>query len=147
MKYLAFFSALLLSASPAIADEIVYLKCVTKVTVVKKDLMFNKTTKKEEETVTDHVMVNLTKSLTRTANNPTWREEKIVNGVAITERERSENGLYFKRKGTLQIVPPGPVIIEAIVRNDYFSETTKVRGMCEGIDESEFEKARKEAKS
>ena len=139
-------SFLLLSASPVIADEIVYLKCVTKVNIESKDLDTNKIGKREE-TKTTHIMVNLTKSLTRTANNPTWREEKIVIGVAISERERSENGLYFKRKGTLQIVPPGPVNIEAIVRNDYFSETTKVRGMCEGIDESEFEKARKEAKS
>ena len=139
-------SFLLLSASPVIADEIVYLKCVTKVTIEGTDVDTYKITKREEIKTT-HIMVNLTKSLTQTANNPTWREEKIVNGVAITERERSENGLYFKRKGTLQIVPPGPVIIEAIVRNDYFSETTKVRGMCEGIDESEFEKARKEAKS
>ena len=74
-------SALLLSASPAIADEFVYLKCVTKVTIARKDLKSNKITKREE-TETEHVMVNLTKSLTQTASNPTWREEKIVNGVA-----------------------------------------------------------------
>ena len=47
----------------------------------------------------------------------------------------------------MQIVPPGPFIGEAIVRNDYFWETSKARGMCKGIDESEFEKARKEAMS
>ena len=146
MKSLLVLGALLVSASPAIGDEIVYLKCVTKVNIESKDLDTNKIGKREE-TKTTHIMVNLTKSLTRTANNPTWREEKIVNGVAITERERSENGLYFKSKGTMQIVPPGPFIGEAIVRNDYFWETSKARGMCEGIDESEFEKARKEAKS
>ena len=139
-------SFLLLSASPVIADEIVYLKCVTKVTIEGTDVDTYKITKREEIKTT-HIMVNLTKSLTQTASNPKWREEKIVNGVAIYERDRSENGLYFKRKATMQIVPPGPVNIEAIVRNDYFSETTKVRGMCEGIDESEFEKARKEAMS
>ena len=139
-------SFLLLSASPVIADEIVYLKCVTKATIEGTDVDTYKITKREEIKTT-HIMVNLTKSLTQTASNPKWREEKIVNGVAIYERDRSENGLYFKSKGTMQIVPPGPFIGEAIVRNDYFSETTNGRGMCEGIDESEFEKARKEAKS
>jgi|TARA_B100000073_G_scaffold169293_1_gene140059 hypothetical protein len=142
MKYLTFFSALLLSASPAIADEIVYLKCVTKVTVVKKDLMFNKITKKEEETVTDHVMVNLTKSRTLTAGKPEWTEDKIVNGVAIIDEDWSENGFTNTMKVTMQIVPPGPMTGDAIRRNDSTLETFKARGMCEGIDESEFEKAR-----
>ena len=146
MKSLLALSSLLLLASPAIADEFVYLKCITKVTIESKDLDTNKITKREEAKTT-HIMVNLTKSLTLTATNPTWREEKIDNGVAISERDRSENGLYFKSKGTLQIVPPGPFIGEAIVRNDYFSETTNGRGMCQGIDESDFEKALKEAKS
>ena len=61
MKYPIILGALLLSASPALADEFVYLKCVTKVTVVKKDLKANKITKKVEATETDQIMVNLTK--------------------------------------------------------------------------------------
>ena len=138
--------ALLLSASPAIADDFVYLKCVTKVTIARKDLKSNKITKREE-TETEHVMVNLTKSLTLTANNPTWKEDKIVNGVAIIEEDRSENGFYLSMKATMQIVPPGPMTGDAIQRNDDFSETFKARGMCKGIDESEFEKALKEAQS
>ena len=45
-------SFLLLSASPVIADEIVYLKCVTKVTIESKDLDTNKITKREETKTT-----------------------------------------------------------------------------------------------
>ena len=92
--------ALLLSASPAIADDFVYLKCVTKVTIARKDLKSNKITKREE-TETEHVMVNLTKSLTLTANNPTWKEDKIVNGVATIEEDRSEDGFYLSMKATM----------------------------------------------
>ena len=119
---------------------------MTKVTIARKDLKSNKITKREE-TETEHVMVNLTKSLTLTANNPTWKEDKIVNGVAIIEEDRSENGFYLSMKATMQIVPPGPMTGDAIQRNDDFSETFKARGMCKGIDESEFEKALKEAQS
>ena len=138
--------ALLLSASPAIADDFVYLKCVAKVTIARKDLKSNKIMKREV-TETEHVMVNLTQSLTLTANNPTWKEDKIVNGVAIIEEDRSENGFYLSMKATMQIVPPGPMTGDAIQLNDDFWETFKARGMCKGIDESEFEKALKEAKS
>ena len=62
MKLSTLLGALLLSASPAIADDFVYLKCETKVTVVEKDLKSNKITKKEELIDADHIMVNLTKA-------------------------------------------------------------------------------------
>jgi len=77
--------ALLLFASPAIADEFVYLKCETKVTVVKKDLKSNKITKGEELIEADHMMVNLTKSQILTAKEPEWNQDNIVNGVAIID--------------------------------------------------------------
>ena len=147
MRLSTLLGALLLSASPAIADEIVYLKCVTKVTVVKKDIKSNKITKKEEATETDHVMVNLTKSRTLTAKKPEWTEDTIINGVAIIDEDWSENGFTNTMKVTMQIVPPGPMTGDAIRRNNATLETFKARGMCQGIDESEFEKARKEAMS
>ena len=147
MKLSTLLDALLLSASPAIADDFVYLKCETKVTVVEKDLKSNKITKKEELIEADHIMVNLTKSRILTAKEPEWNEDKIVNGVAIIDENWSENGFTNTMKVTMQIVPPGPMIGDAIRRNDATLETLKARGMCKGIDESEFEKALKEAKS
>ena len=77
--------ALLLFASPAIADEFVYLKCETKVTVVKKDLKSNKITKGEELIEADHMMVNLTKSQILTAKEPEWNQDNIVNDVATID--------------------------------------------------------------
>ena len=50
-------------------------------------------------------------------------------------------------KVAMQIVPPGPMIGDATRRNDATLEIIKARGMCKGIDESDFEKAMKEAKS
>ena len=147
MRCLPLLGALLLSASSAVADDFVYLKCVTKVTVVKKDLKSNKITKKEEATETDHIMVNLTRSRTLTAKKPEWNEDKIVNGVAIIDENWSENGFTNTMKVTMQIVPPGPMTGDAIRRNDATLETFKARGMCKGIDESDFEKELKEAKS
>ena len=47
-------------------------------------------------------------------------------------------GFDLTIKATVQIVPPGPITGDSIQRNDDFSEIFKARGMCEGIDESEF---------
>ena len=56
-------------------------------------------------------------------------------------------GFDLTMKVTMQIVPPGPMIGDTTRRNDATLETLKARGICKGIDESEFEKARKEAMS
>ena len=46
--------ALLLSASPVLADDLVYLECESKIVVTTKDLKSNQITKREETTETTH---------------------------------------------------------------------------------------------
>tara|TARA_B100001057_G_scaffold97132_1_gene93821 strand:+ start:1341 stop:1778 length:438 start_codon:yes stop_codon:yes gene_type:complete len=134
-------SALLLSASPAVADDFVYLECEVKTVATTKDLKSNQITKREEATETTHHKVDLAKSRAATAKEPEWEEVKIVDGVAVLDEESTENGINISMKGFWQIVPPGRLIGDALVSNVSFSETFMVRGMCKASDASVFEKA------
>ena len=67
--------------------------------------------------------------------------------MAIIDENWSENGFANTMKVTIQIVPPGPMMGDAILRNEAILKTFKARRMCKGIGESDFEKALKEAKS
>ena len=141
MKYLPLLGALLLSASPAVADDFVYLECEVKTVATTKDLKSNQITKREEATETTHHKVDLENSRTASAKEPEWEEVKIVDGVGVLDEELSQNGFNISMKGSWQIVPPGRLTGDGLFSNDLISETFKVRGMCNASDASMFEKA------
>ena len=141
MKLPILLGALLLSASPAFADDFVYLECETKSVDTTKDLKSNQITKREEATETTHHKVDLENSRTASAKKPEWEEVKIVDGVAVLDEEFTENGFNIKMKASWQIVPPGRITGDGSSSNDAISETFKLRGMCNASDASVFVKA------
>ena len=141
MKLPILLGALLLSASPAFADDFVYLECETKSVATTKDLKSNQIVKREETAETTHHKVDLANGRTASAKKPEWEEVKIVDGVAVLDEESTENGINISMKGFWQIVPPGRLIGDALVSNVSFSETFMVRGMCKASDASVFVKA------
>ena len=98
--------ALLLSASPAVSDEFVYLECESTAVATIKDLKSNQILKSEETTETTHNKVDLANSRTASAKDPGWEEVKIVDGVVVSDEESTEDGFDIKIKGSWQIVPP-----------------------------------------
>ena len=149
MKYLTFFSALLLSASPVVADDFVYLKCESKGFNEAKNFETNKTDRRVIKSHFQYWKVDVANSRLIEAGGDVWDTAKIVNGVAIEEWEKPRNkeGISLSSKFSIQIDPPGPLILRSISRGDFGSYSMNGTGMCKGSDESEFEKARKEAKS
>ena len=141
MKLPTLLGALLLSASPAVADDFVYLECEVKSVATTKDLKSNQIAKREESTETTHHKVDLVKSRAATAKEPEWEEVKIVDGVAVLDEEFTDNGADIKIKGSWQIVPPGRFTGDGLFSNDAISESFKLRGMCKASDASVFEKA------
>ena len=150
MKLPILLGALLLSASPAFADDFVYLECETKSVATTKDLKSNQIVKREETAETTHHKVDLANGRTASAKKPEWEEVKIVDGVAVLDEESTENGVNISMKASWQIVPPGRLTgdgVFTLVGNDVSSETWKIRGMCNSSDASVFEKALKESES
>ena len=143
MKLPILLGALLLSASPVVADDFVYLMCELKGFTEMKDLKTNETERSIVESDIQYWKVNVAKSQLITAEGYVWDKAKIVNGVAIEEWEkpRDKNGITLSLKSSIQIVPPGPLSFHSLSRSDFYSYSMKGTGMCKGSDASVFEKA------
>lgn len=149
MKLSTLLSALLLSASPALADDFVYLMCEREGFNESTDL---KTNKKDRSIVGSHIQhwkVDVANSRLIEAEGDVWDKAKIVNGVAIEEWEkpRNKNGITLSFKFSIQIVPPGSLSFHSLSRSDFFTYSMNGTGMCKEADASVFEKALKESES
>ena len=149
MKYLILIGALVISASPAVAADFVYLKCESKRFITLKDLKLNQIIKREEKTFIQHLKLDLLNSRIMGSLGGEWEEVQIVNGHVVEETEIIKNGKTFVTKASMQYDPPGRIIADHLIRRDALSEleSGKIRGICTGSDESSFEKALKESQS
>ena len=144
MKYLPLLSALLLSATPAIADDFLYLRCDTKFSKISKDLRANKIIEIDEGADVLHSKVDLINSRVMTAEGDAeWEEVEIVNGVYSVDEETLENGVTLSMSMSLQVNPPGQMTVNVLSRDDKSSVSFKVTGMCKEVDASVFEEASK----
>ena len=141
MRLSTLLGALLLSVSPAVADDFVYLECETKLVATIKDLKSNQITKREEATETTHHKFDLVNSRLMSADNPQWEEVKIFDGVVVLDEESTEDGFDIKVNASWRIVPPGRFTADGSFINDTTSTTFKLRGMCKASDASVFEEA------
>ena len=133
--------ALLLSASPAIAGDFVYLECEGKSVTTIKELKSNQILKREETTETTHHKFDLVNSRSMAADNPQWEEVKIVDGVVVLDEESTEDGFDIKVNASWRIVPPGRFTADGLFINDATSMILTIRGMCKASDASVFEEA------
>ena len=148
MKSLLVLGALLLSATPAVADDYLYLQCDTKFGNITKDLRVNKIIESKEDVVILISKVDLINNRIMGAqSDPEWEELEIVNGAHSVEEEELENGVTTSMSMSMQVDPPGQVTINILSRDDDVSSSVKMAGMCKEVDASVFEKALKESET
>ena len=149
MKLSLLLSTLLLTASPALADDFVYLKCESNRFITVKNLKSNQIIKREEKTVIQHLKLDLLNSRIMGSLGGEWEEVEIVNGYVVEDKKEIVNGNTVIQKASVQFDPPGQIVADVLIRRDSLSEleSGKIRGICERSDESAFEKALKETES
>ena len=149
MKCLPLLSALLLSASPAVADDFVYLRCESSRFIAVKNLKSNQIIKREEKTVIQHLKLDLLNSRIMGSLGGEWEEVEIVNGYVVEDKKKIVNGNTVIQKASMQFDPTGQIVADVLIRRDSLSEleSGKIRGICKRSDESAFEKALKETES
>ena len=78
-----------------------------------------------------------------------WEEIEIVNGYVVEDKKEIVNGNTVIQKASMQFDPTGQIVADVLIRRDSLSEleSGKIRGICEGSDESAFEKALKKSQS
>ena len=141
MKYLPLLGTMILSASPAIADEFVYLECENKHVAITKYLKPPRITEEAVTSDIQHLKVDLVNSRFMTAENPQWDEAEVVNGAVVIDDQMTANGLTASIKANMQLDPPGRITTNILELNDDYSSSIKITGMCKKVDASVFEKA------
>ena len=146
MKLSLLLSTLLLTASPSLADDFVYLKCESNRFITVKNLKSNQIIKREEKTVIQHLKLDLLNSRIMGSLGGEWEEVEIVNGYVVEDKKEIVNGNTVIQKASMQFDPTGQIVADVLIRRDSLSEleSGKIRGICERSDESAFEKALKE---
>ena len=139
MKSLLVLGALLLSATPAFADDFVYLECRGKVVSLLKGLISNRM-KREEVYLIKHFEIDLAYSRMMTASNPEWQDVEIVNGEVVIDEELTLDRYTLTMKSSMQIVPASRWAAESFARNETTSQSETGTGTCKAIDASVFEK-------
>ena len=140
MKYLPLLGALLLSTTPVLADDLVYLKCDVEMTRT-YEFPFKDQVDVEENSLVEYFKVDTVNSRMMMANTAEWVEANIVDGVAIQNFNMVEDGLTHKGYSSMQISPPGGVDADTTTSNDEVSMRVVVKGSCQSSAASAFQKA------
>ena len=140
MKYLPLLGALLLSASPAVADDLVYLKCIG--TVQWGGIKPTGEKSEATEELTLHFKIDTKEKFYIDSNNPENQHDvKLWNGVAFEQFTDFKEPAMGIMNSQIAYDPPGKMISKTTIRADNTSVeyTHEVSGICESSDASAYE--------
>ena len=143
MKYLSLIGALFLSASPALADDFLYVVCDMKGT--------NKTMSRPSgqvisETPLDDSLkfqVNLKELKMRNHKNSKWVDISVRVDQIIQNTQINEDGYIGQVQGVMPLNPPGPTSTKIWMKTQAEYWVTEGEGECREIDSSIFDEASK----
>ena len=139
VKSFLFLGALLLSASPAIADDFLYMVCKIKGNNTSTHLTSGDVLNKDVE---DYLMfkVNLSKSLFRNNRDPEWDRISVIGNTIVQDKKINREGFSAHIRGVLPLNPPGPFSIDNWFKNTTEYQVIKGKGDCRKIDSSKWQK-------
>ena len=140
MKLPMLLGILLLSASPAVAGDLVYLKCTGTVQWGEIESSGEKSELTEELTL--HFKIDTKKKLYIDSNNPeNQREVKIWNGVVFEQLNDFGEDATGIMNAQISYDPPGKIISKITLRDNNTSVeyTHEYTGSCEASDASAYE--------
>tara|TARA_B100000073_G_scaffold321400_1_gene301903 strand:- start:112 stop:561 length:450 start_codon:yes stop_codon:yes gene_type:complete len=149
MKSLLVLGALLVSASPVIADDYLYFRCNQSGDLV----ITNSTTSKiiEDRYLEDiaYVKVDFKKKTVFDTRSAEPLSFTIQNNVITVLTKAEYNEVKINDVVKMNLLPPYPISSNGTIvfKNNNRTNTHRTIGTCEEIDASVFEKALKEAKS
>ncbi len=149
MKCLLALGALLLSASPAVANNLLYLRCRKSDHIVITNTVTSKIIEERTKDDTSILEINLTKK-TLTDARAGYPLSFTVQNKLITATFKVDND-ELKSDDIFQLNLISPYLITAkgtaIVKTMNRSLTSRGEGSCEEVDASVFEKVMKESES
>ena len=140
MKLPIIFSALLLSASPAFTDDLIYLKCDVKATKITIQASTNEILEKRDFATEGFYKIDTINSRLTSDNSGDWEDVTIANGIATDQFKEVENGVTSVGKAFIEFSPPGVVNMEYTASEDDISLKMVMTGNCQNTDSGTAEK-------
>ncbi len=149
MKSLLGLGALLLSASPAVANDLLYLRCKKSDDIVITNSATSKIIEKRTKHDTSVLKVDLTKKTLTDARARFPLSFTVQNKIIIAIYKVDNDELKSSDTFKLNLIPPYSISAKgiAIVKAMNRSLTSRGEGSCEEVDASAFEKVMKESES
>ena len=140
MKLPIIISALLLSASPAFADDLIYLKCDVKATTTTIQSSTNEVLDKKDLATEEFYKIDTINSRLTSDNSGDSKDVTIANGIATDQFKEVENGVTSEGKAFVEFSPPGVFGMEYTASEDDISLKMVVTGTCQNTDRETAEK-------
>lgn len=135
MKLPLLLTTLILSASPAIADDFLYMVCKiegqnTFTNLVSKDVI--------DDNYEDYLMfeVDLSKSLFRNHRDPEWVQMSVDGNTIVQDTKYDREGFTARVRGVLPLNPPGQITIDNWFKTTTEYQVVKGKGDCKMSDSS-----------
>ena len=141
MKLPVLLSFLLLSASPAIADDLIYLKCDVKANETTIQASTNEILEKRDLATAGFYKIDTINSRLTSDNSGDWEDITIANGIATDHFKEVENGVTSVGKAYIEFSPPGVFSMEYTASEDDISLKMVMTGTCQNTDRETAEKA------
>ena len=141
MKLFLLFGVLILSASPAWADNYLHLNCEVEVVKTKTLLDAIKVLSEDVSSGSIVFKIDLVNSRSMGAGADDWDDIQIIDGVIRDSRAGELDGFRFEAKRAVWIQPPGTFSVKTVASNDKIQVTVSTDGECSEIDELVFDEA------
>ena len=139
MKLPILLTTLLLSASPVVANEFVYMVCKINANDSRTNLASGDVQSNDTE---DFLMfkVDLSKKLFRNHRIPEWSRFRVNGTTIIQDTKINREGFSAHVRGVLPLNPPGPISIDNWFKNTTEHQVIQGEGDCRKTNSSTWEK-------
>lgn len=145
MKLPTLLGALLLSATPSIADDFLYVSCemngTNKITALPSEKVIS-----ERPLVVNTLLfkIDLNNNKMRSHTVAEWSDIRIKENQIIQDDKVNKKGFSGQVRGVMPLNPPGPATVHNWFKTMSEYKVIKAVGECREIDSSVFDEASKQ---
>ena len=145
MKLPILLGALLVSATPVIADDFLYVSCemngTNKITALPSGKVIS-----ERPLMVNTLLfkIDLTNNKMRSHTVTEWSDNRITENQIIQDDKVNKKGFSGQVRGVMPLNPPGPATVHNWFKTMSEYKVIKAVGECREIDSSVFDEASKQ---
>lgn len=139
MKRFLVLSGLLFSASPTLADDVLFLECKTTTRAIFTEIKTQKLIKEETKEETLFLKIDLTGNRFMSQKDSQWDEAQMTDRSLKANLNKNENGLSLNGTLEIEINPPCKLSSEIDFVACMIVTKVNMNGHCNEVNQSVFD--------